>query len=277
MAQYDNATHSAPPDGKISGNPLRGQHALVTGATRGIGAAIAETLGRLGANLTLLGRDTEKLRAKSVEISKNFGAEVYIEVVDITDAETMENVVHNAVASNGAISILVNNAGIGKSAPFKTMKRDVWDEVIRVNLTGTFICTQAVIPSMLESNYGRVINISSTAGLTGYAYVTAYSAAKHGVVGLTRSLALEVSRSGITVNAVCPGYTETDLVSDTIANIVKKTGRSPEEARAELTRPNPMARLVQPWEVAETAAWLALPSSSSITGQAIPVAGGEIL
>ena len=189
----------------------------------------------------------------------------------------MEKVVHNAVASNGIISILVNNAGIGKSAPFKTMKRDVWDEVIRVNLTGTFICTQAVIPSMLESKYGRVINISSPAGLTGYAYVTAYSAAKHGVVGLTRSLALEVSRSGITVNAVCPGYTETDLVSDTIANIVKKTGRSPEEARAELTRPNPMARLVQPWEVAETAAWLALPSSSSITGQAIPVAGGEIL
>ena len=277
MAQYDNATHSAPPDGKISGNPLRGQHALVTGATRGIGAAIAETLGRLGANLTLLGRDTEKLRAKSAEISKNFGVEVYIETADITDAETMENIVHNAVAINGAISILVNNAGIGKSAPFKTMKRDVWDEVIRVNLTGTFICTQAVIPSMLESKYGRVINISSTAGLTGYAYVTAYSAAKHGVVGLTRSLALEVSRSGITVNAVCPGYTETDLVSDTIANIVKKTGRSPEEARAELTRPNPMARLVQPWEVAETAAWLALPSSSSITGQAIPVAGGEIL
>ena len=277
MAQYDNVTHSAPPDGKISGNPLRGQHALVTGATRGIGAAIAETLGRLGANLTLLGRDTEKLRAKSAEISKNFGVEVYIETADITDAETMENIVHNAVAINGAISILVNNAGIGKSAPFKTMKRDVWDEVIRVNLTGTFICTQAVIPSMLESKYGRVINISSTAGLTGYAYVTAYSAAKHGVVGLTRSLALEVSRSGITVNAVCPGYTETDLVSDTIANIVKKTGRSPEEARAELTRPNPMARLVQPWEVAETAAWLALPSSSSITGQAIPVAGGEIL
>ncbi len=277
MAQHNNATHSAPPDGKISGNPLRGQHALVTGATRGIGAVIAETLGRLGANLTLLGRDTQKLRAKSAEISKNFGVEVYIETADITDAETMENVVHNAVASNGAISILVNNAGIGKSAPFKTMKRDVWDEVIRVNLTGTFICTQAVIPSMLESKYGRVINISSTAGLTGYAYVTAYSAAKHGVVGLTRSLALEVSRSGITVNAVCPGYTETDLVSDTIANIVKKTGRSPEEARAELTRPNPMARLVQPWEVAETAAWLALPSSSSITGQAIPVAGGEIL
>lgn len=277
MAQQNNATHSAPPDGKISGNPLRGQHALVTGATRGIGAAIAETLGRLGANLTLLGRDTEKLRAKSAEISKNFDVEVYIETADITDAETMENVVQNAVASNGAISILVNNAGIGKSAPFKTMKRDVWDEVIRVNLTGTFICTQAVIPSMLESKYGRVINISSTAGLTGYAYVTAYSAAKHGVVGLTRSLALEVSRSGITVNAVCPGYTETDLVSDTIANIVKKTGRSPEEARAELTRPNPMARLVQPWEVAETAAWLALPSSSSITGQAIPVAGGEIL
>ena len=277
MAQQNNATHSAPPDGKISGNPLRGQHALVTGATRGIGAAIAETLGRLGANLTLLGRDTEKLRAKSAEISKNFDVEVYIETADITDAETMEKVVHNAVASNGTISILVNNAGIGKSAPFKTMKRDVWDEVIRVNLTGTFICTQAVIPSMLESKYGRVINISSTAGLTGYAYVTAYSAAKHGVVGLTRSLALEVSRSGITVNAVCPGYTETDLVSDTIANIVKKTGRSPEEARAELTRPNPMARLVQPWEVAETAAWLALPSSSSITGQAIPVAGGEIL
>ena len=277
MPQNDNINHSSPPEGKISGDPLTGQHALVTGATRGIGAAIAETLGRLGANLTLLGRDAIKLREKSDEISKDSGIKVYIETADITDAEMIKNVVTNAVANNGPISILVNNAGIGRSAPFKTMTRELWDEVIGVNLTGTFICTQAVIPAMLESNYGRVINISSTAGLTGYGYVTAYSAAKHAVVGLTRSLALEVSEAGITVNAVCPGYTETDLVSDTIANIVKKTGRSPEEARAELTGPNPMGRLIQPWEVAETVAWLALPSSSSITGQAVPVAGGEIL
>ena len=265
------------PEGRISGTPLLGQHAIVTGATRGIGAAIADTLGRLGANLTLIGRDRDGLDERAGELAGSHAVNVHIETADVSDAGMVGAAFTTAVAANGPISILVNNAGSGKSAPFHKMEQDLWDAMIAVNLTGTFVCTQAALNGMLETGYGRIVNIASTAGLTGYGYVSAYCAAKHGVVGLTRSLALETAKKGITVNAVCPGYTETDLVRDTIDNIVAKTGRSEEDARAELAASNPQGRLVQPWEVAETVAWLALPASASITGQAIPVAGGEVM
>ena len=172
---------------------------------------------------------------------------------------------------------LCNVAGILAASHSDRTTDEEWERVIAVNLTGTFVCTQAALPAMLEAGYGRIINISSTAGLKGYGYVSAYCAAKHAVVGLTRSLALETAKKGVTVNAVCPGYTETGLVRETIDNIVAKTGRSVEDATAELAASNPQGRLVQPWEVAETVAWLALPASASITGQAIPVAGGEVM
>tara|TARA_B100000686_G_scaffold338971_1_gene412287 strand:- start:377 stop:1210 length:834 start_codon:yes stop_codon:yes gene_type:complete len=277
MPENDSVKIKTFSDEKFHNLPLEGYHALITGANRGIGAAISDTLARMGANLTLLGRNKPELRKKTDFLQKKHRISVNFEIADITEMKTVYDAVKTSVSVNGPISILVNNAGIAKSAPFKKMKQKFWDEILQVNLTGTFICSQAVLPEMLEAKYGRIINISSTAGLTGYGYVTAYSAAKHGVIGLTRSLALEVSKSGITVNAVCPGYTETDLVKQTIKNIVEKTGRTEEHARAELTASNPMGRLVQPSEVAETVAWLALPSSSAITGQAIPVAGGEIL
>ena len=264
-------------DEKCPKQPLEGYHAVITGANRGIGAAISDSLARLGANLTLLGRNESELRKKSESLRTKHQTLVNFEIADITETQAVYDAVKNSVSTIGPISILVNNAGVAKSASFKNMKRELWEEILKVNLTGTFICSQVVLSGMLEAKYGRIINISSTAGLTGYGYVTAYSAAKHGVIGLTRSLALEVSKSGVTVNAVCPGYTETDLITQTIKNIVTKTGRTEEAARAELTSSNPMGRLVQPWEVAETVAWLALPSSSAITGQAIPVAGGEIL
>jgi NAD(P)-dependent dehydrogenase (short-subunit alcohol dehydrogenase family) len=146
-----------------------------------------------------------------------------------------------------------------------------------VNLNGTFHCTQLALPAMLQAGWGRIVNVASTAGLTGYAYVTAYCAAKHGVVGLTRALALEVASKGVTVNAVCPGYTETDIVHDAVANIVSKTGRSAEQARAELAARNPQQRLVQPDEVADAVVWLCLPGSSAMNGQALAVAGGEVM
>src|SRR6185436_17282129 len=153
----------------------------------------------------------------------------------------------------------------------------VWNEMLAVNLTGTYLCSQQVIPGMLQRGYGRVVNIASTAGLTGYAYVTAYCAAKHGVVGLTRALAMETARTDITVNAVCPGYTETDIVRDAVVNIVAKTGKTEDEARTALTSRNPQQRLVQPEEVANAVLWLCLPGSEAITGQTIAVAGGELL
>ena len=277
MADAQDTDYSKAPDGKIDGTPLSGQHALVTGATRGIGAAIASTMARLGANLTLVGRDSAGLNEQAGEISGTRGIKAHVETIDITDEDAVGAGFASAATANGPVSILVNNAGSGKSAPFHKMDRDLWDFMLAVNLTGTFVCTQAALPAMLDAGYGRIINVASTAGLTGYGYVSAYCAAKHGVVGLTKSLALETATKGITVNAVCPGYTETDLVKETIDNIVAKTGRTAEDARAELASSNPQKRLVQPWEVAETVAWLALPASASITGQAISIAGGEVM
>ena len=265
------------PAGRIQGTPLAGQHALITGATRGIGAAIAETLGALGANLTLIGRDREMLDERAGQIAATNGVNVHVETADVSDQAAIDHAFESSVAAIGPVSILVNNAGSGKSAPFHKMERELWDSMIAVNLTGTFICTQAALPAMLDAGNGRIINVASTAGLIGYGYVSAYCAAKHAVVGLTRSLALETAKKGVTVNAVCPGYTESDLVRETVDNIVAKTGRSVEDATAELAASNPQGRLVQPWEVAETVAWLALPASASITGQSIPIAGGEVM
>ena len=276
MNTIDTSFRTAP-EGKITGNALNGQHALVTGATRGIGAAIAETLGRLGADLTLIGRNREGLNERAAKIASASAVKVHVETADVSDPKIVGAAFANASAANGPVSVLVNNAGSAKSAPFHKMDQELWDFMIGVNLTGTFICSQAALADMLEAGYGRIINVASTAGLTGYGYVSAYCAAKHGVVGLTRSLALETATKGVTVNAVCPGYTETDLVRETIDNIVSKTGRTEEDARAELASSNPQGRLVQPWEVAETVGWLALPASASITGQAIPIAGGEVM
>jgi NAD(P)-dependent dehydrogenase (short-subunit alcohol dehydrogenase family) len=172
---------------------------------------------------------------------------------------------------------MVNNAGQAQSAPFLKTDDALWQNMLAVNLTGTFHCTHAALPDMLASGWGRIVNVASTAGLAGYKYVSAYCAAKHGVIGLTRSLAAELATKGITVNAVCPGYTDTGIVMETIANIVARTGRSEAAALAELTAGNPQRRLVQPEEVANAVTWLCLPGSDAMNGQAIAVAGGEIM
>jgi len=252
--------------------PLEGQHALVTGGSRGIGAAIAAELAQAGARLSLFGRDAERLQAQA----RRLGEGVHTEVCDVSEPEAVARAIQRAEAVLGPVRILVNNAGQAESQPFLKTDRALWERMLSVNLTGAFLCTQAVLPGMLRAGGGRIVNIASTAGLKGYPYVAAYCAAKHGLIGLTRSLALELARKNITVNAVCPGFTETELLQASLTQIVQKTGRSPDEARAELTKTNPQGRLVTPQEVAQAVLWLCLPGSAAINGQAIAVAGGEV-
>ncbi|MCA3188045.1 MAG: SDR family oxidoreductase [Cupriavidus sp.] len=258
---------------------MQGRHALVTGGGRGIGAAIARRLLEEGASVTLVGRDCTVLDAamQALEPLAVDGAALGAAAADITDADEVSAAFARATSERGLITLLINNAGQAHSAPFGKTDLALWQRMLDVNLTGTFLCTQAALPGMLEQGWGRIVNVASTAGLIGYGYVSAYCAAKHGVIGLTRALALELAPKGITVNAVCPGYTETDIVRDAVANIVGKTGRTEEQARAELAARNPQRRLVQPDEVADAVAWLCRPSASAITGQAVPVAGGEVM
>ena len=260
----------------ISPEPLSRQHAIITGGGRGIGAAIAVELARQGANLTLMGRTIETLTAQRDALLLEYEREIATIAVDVTDAASVERGFAAAHAALGAPSILVNNAGAADSRPFRRTTPEQWRRMLDVNLTGPALCIGQVLGEMVDAGYGRIINIASTAGLKGYAYVAAYTAAKHGLVGLTRALALETATSGVTVNAVCPGFTDTDLTTASIETIVARTGRTPADARAELARFNPQNRLIEPWEVARAVAWLALPESSAITGQALVVAGGEV-
>jgi NAD(P)-dependent dehydrogenase (short-subunit alcohol dehydrogenase family) len=252
---------------------LQGKHALVTGAARGIGAAIARALAEEGATLTLLGRNQEALSALAATLPGRHG----IALADVADSAQVRAAFEQARSARGPLHILVNNAGQAESAPFVKTNEDLWQRMLAVNLTGTFLCAQAALPDMLAAGSGRIVNIASTAAQKGYAYVSAYVAAKHGVLGLTRSLALEVARKGITVNAVCPGYTETDILRESVANVVAKTGRSAQEALAEFASGNPQGRIVQPHEVADAVRWLCSEGASAITGQAISVSGGEVM
>jgi NAD(P)-dependent dehydrogenase (short-subunit alcohol dehydrogenase family) len=253
--------------------PLQGRHALVTGAGRGIGAAIAARLVAEGARVTLLSRTQSQLD----QVVRELGDPAQSVCADISDLQAIREAFERAAESFGPVDILINNAGRAESAPTHRAPEELWHNMLAVNLTGTYYGIRAVLPNMIDRQFGRIVNVASTAGVRGYAYVAAYCAAKHGVIGLTRALALEVAQRNITVNAVCPGYTETDLVRGTIANIQQVTGRSAEEARAALTKSNPQGRLIQPAEVANAVAWLCLPGTEAITGQSIAIAGGEVM
>ena len=251
---------------------LAGRHAIVTGGNRGMGAAIAWRLAQAGAALTLMGRDALKLVDTGTAIANECGVDVMTIECDVSD----EASVSNAFARAGDAYILVNNAGQARGAELKDTSRRLWDSMIAVNLTGTFLCTQEVLPRMLNNGEGRIINIASTAGLKGYTRLTAYSAAKHGVVGFTRALAIETARTGVTVNAICPAYTEGEMSERAIAQIAQHRQIAAEEARKKLERLIPIGRLIKPEEVAEAVLWLCAPESAAITGQAIAVAGGEV-
>ncbi len=245
------------------------QHAVVTGGGSGIGAAIAKAMTEAGARVTLLGRNAERLRNKAQELG------IESQVTDVTDRGQVATEFAAAAEQNGTVTILVNNAGAAEAMPFGKMDDALWDSLIAVNLTGVYNCTKAAIGAMADAGSGRVVNIASTAALTGYAYVSAYCAAKHGVVGLTRALALEYASKCVTVNAVCPGYTNTEMIEKALDKIVAATGRSRDEALAEMVKVNPQRRLIEPEEVAATVMWIC--QQESITGQAIAVAGGEVM
>lgn len=254
---------------------LVGKHAVVTGGATGIGFAIAQALLAQGVKVTITGRTEANLQAALQQL--NEAGLIQAIVMDVSDSASVTMGFAQAVEQFGTVDILINNAGQASSAPFLKTTEAQWQQMLAANLTGTFLCTQQVLPAMLAQSWGRIVNVASTAGLKGYAYVAAYAAAKHGVIGLTKSLALEVAQKGVTVNAVCPGYTETDIVREAIANIVAKTGRSEQQARAELAASNPQQRLIQPEEVADAVLWLCSPASASQNGQAIAVAGGEVM
>ena len=253
----------------MSGLP-RSSHALVTGGGRGIGRAIASTLTQAGATVTVLGRN----RA-TVDEAIGSGAAHFARVADVADQAAVGAAIAEAAARQ-PIDILIANAGVAESAPFGKSDAALFRRMMDVNFMGVVHAIQAVLPAMKDRPHGRIIAVASTAGLKGYAYVSAYSAAKHAVIGLVRSLALELASTNVTVNAVCPGFTDTDLLSGSIDNIMKKTGRAREQAIAELSRHNPQGRLVTPAEVADTVLWLCGEGAGAITGQAIAVAGGEV-
>jgi NAD(P)-dependent dehydrogenase (short-subunit alcohol dehydrogenase family) len=250
---------------------LSGRHALVTGGGTGIGAAIALTLAEAGASVTIAGR-----RQESLERTASQHERIRWVTGDVSDVQSVEVMFAEAAGALGPAGIVVANAGAAVSKPFLKMDEADLRSMLDVNLVGVFHVWQAALPPMLDAGWGRLIVIASTAGLKGYAYVSGYCAAKHGVIGLTRALALETAKTSVTVNAVCPGYTQTPMLERSIDSIMRKTGRSRAEAKAALKASNPQGRLIQPEEVAQTVLWLCSTGAASVTGQAISLSGGEI-
>ncbi|MBZ9850164.1 SDR family oxidoreductase [Mesorhizobium sp. CA14] len=249
---------------------IAGRHALVTGGGTGVGRGIALALAEAGVNVTICGRREAALAEVAKESDRIFPV-----AADVTNEAEMTALHDKAEAARGPFDIVIANAGMAVSAPAHKTSLTDWQRTLDVNLTGVFLTVKPALAGMLARKTGRIVFVASTAGLKGYAYVAPYVAAKHGVVGLMRALAAETAKSGVTVNAVCPGFVETDMLEESVQRIVEKTGRSAEEARAGLAATNPQGRFIQPEEVASAVLWLCSDAAQSITGQAISVSGGE--
>jgi len=252
---------------------LNGKSALITGGGRGIGRAIALEFARNGARVAVAARTAEQVEQVAAEI----GADALALVCDVSDPESVARMFGRMRERFGNLDILVNNAGVAESATLVNTTDELWHRHLSINLSGTFYCTRAAVPAMLKKGWGRIINMASIAGKTGAPYIAAYSASKHGVLGLTRSAALELATTGVTVNAICPGYVDTDMVTRGIDQITAKTGRTAEEALDSLKKMSPQNRLVTPEEVAAIALLLASDAGRGINGQGINVDGGSVL
>jgi 3-hydroxybutyrate dehydrogenase len=249
--------------------------ALVTGGGRGIGAAVAQRLAAAGVTVVVAARTAGEVAevAKGIEAA---GGRAWPGTLDVTDEASVAALVEAAVARYGGLDILVNNAGIASSSPLPRTSREEWDRLLAVNATGAFLCTRALLPGMIERGWGRVVNVASVAGLHGARYIAAYAASKHALVGLTRAAAAEVAGKGVTVNAVCPGYVDTPMTDESVARIVERTGRTPEEARAAILRSSPLGRLITPAEVADAVLYLCGEEAGGVNGHALVVDGGGV-
>ncbi len=250
---------------------LSGRHALVTGGGRGIGRAVAAALTAAGATVTVLGRQQAAL-----DDAVAAGHAAGVIAADVTDPAAIEAGVKAAEAARGPFDILVANAGAAETAPFSKTGAEQFRRLFELNVLGIVNCAQILLPGMVARKFGRIVAVASTAGLKGYGYVSAYVASKHAVVGLVRSLAIETAKSGVTVNAVCPSFTDTDLVRESVAAITKKTGRSEQDVIAQYVKDVPMARLIKPEEVAAAVVYLCSVDAGAVTGTAMTVAGGEV-
>jgi len=257
--------------------PLLGKHVIVTGGSRGIGAAIAVALARDGARLTLMSRGTHALEEAAAEVRQETTAECEAVACDVSDPLSVHQAFGVARERFGTPYALINNAGQGASATVVDTTPELWNRLLAANLSSVLYCIQQVLPGMQAKREGRIINVASTAGLTGYNRSAAYCASKHGVIGLTRAIAVETAKFGVTVNAVCPGYTDTGMAHDAIQNLVRDAHKTEAEARAMLVRKSPRGELTAPEEVANAVCWLCSAGATAITGQAIAVAGGEVM
>ena len=254
---------------------LDGSHAIVTGGNRGIGAAIASALARTGATVTIMGRDTVRLNETAHAIARETNRPVTTIQCDVSDEASVTRAFQAAFEAHGVPYILVNNAGQADAATLAETSLELWNRMIAVNLTGTYLCTKQVIGAMTAAGRGRIVNIASTAGLKGAARITAYSASKHGVIGFTRALAAETARTGVTVNAVCPSYTESEMTDRTLAALASRRSTTRKGALELIERTIPIGRLIKPEEVAAAVLYLCSPEAAAITGHALSVDGGE--
>ncbi|MGV3635397.1 MAG: SDR family NAD(P)-dependent oxidoreductase [Pseudorhodoplanes sp.] len=250
---------------------LSGRHALVTGGGRGIGRAVAAALSASGGSLSVLGRQKAGL-----DDAVSAGDAAGLIVADVTDPTAVEGGIKAAEAARGPFDILVANAGGVSTAPFAKTDPSQFQKLFDLNVMGIVHATRGMLPGMVARKFGRIVAVASTAGLKGYPYVTAYCTTKHAVVGLVRSLAVETAKTGVTVNAICPGYTDTDLVRESVASVTAKTGKTSDEVVAQYVKDVPMARLIKPEEVAAAVLYLCSDDAGAVTGTAMTIAGGEI-